>query len=465
MGFLKRKNTQKEVRMKKFIVVALALFLAIPAISFAGSATSRWDVTIGGYIKFDMGYSFQAQGADYYKAERGSNGIYDNFADEYGNFFSAGGETRLNFLIKGPDGWGAKTMGFIEGDFRGGSGYGEFTLRHAFMRMQWENDTLTLGHTWQKWGLLPSFANTILGWNMLGAFLKGLRQPQIMWDHKFNKNWGFSFGVISPTNTLGTAGGATKVDSFTLSEYPFFEGEITWTSDACGKIGPWQMLFGLSGFYGWERQTYASAYVTSPTYVCGPAGCVPGTPARNTVWWDDKLETAWGAAFKGFIPIIPEKKGNKAGALSVSGILFMTQNPSWYLGPLSVGAYNTGILGPNYKYPHLFGGWGQVSYFFTNNFYITGWYGQMEYNYSTRYKNATNAAGAYVNNDRVQRETQYIVNLSYDVNPAMRLGLEWDYIYTKYANFGNPIPGSAGLLFADRDGKQNAVRIGAWYFF
>ena len=72
MGFLKRKNTKKEARMKKFIVIALALFLAIPAISFAGSATSRWDVTIGGYIKADFGYTTQLQGADYYKAERGS---------------------------------------------------------------------------------------------------------------------------------------------------------------------------------------------------------------------------------------------------------------------------------------------------------------------------------------------------------------------------------------------------------
>ena len=71
---------------------------------------------------------------------RESKGGYDNLADEYGNYFSAGGETRLNFLIKGPDGWGAKTIGFIEGDFRGatgGSNYGTFALRHAFMKMQW----------------------------------------------------------------------------------------------------------------------------------------------------------------------------------------------------------------------------------------------------------------------------------------------------------------------------------------
>lgn len=462
MSFLKRTNTQKEVGMKKFIVVALALFLAIPAMSYAGSATSRWDVTIGGYVKFDMGYSFQAQGADYFRADRESYGAYENFADEYGNFFSAGGETRLNFLVKGPDGWGAKTMAFVEGDFRGttgGSNYGTFALRHAFMKMDWGNDALTIGHTWQKWGLLPTFANTLLAFNMLGAFLKGSRQPQIMWDHKFNKNWGFSFGVISPTNAYGTAGGATKVDSFTLSKYPFFEGEVTYTTDSCGKIGPWQMLFGLSGFYGWDRQTYATAWFTSPG-ACGP-GCVPGAAVRNPVWYSDELEEAWGAAFKMFIPVIPEKKGNKAGALGVSAIAFVAQNPGWYMGPLAVGSYTRAQVGtsPDYAYPRLTGGWGQVSYWFTNNLYINGWYGMMKYKLSDRYK------GIATNNNVIEKEYQYIVNLSYDVNPAMRLGLEWDYIKTNYANFGTPVPGSGGAFFADKKGDMNAIRIGAWYFF
>jgi hypothetical protein len=43
----------------------------------------------------------------------------------------SGAETRFNFLIKGPDLWGAKTSAFIEGDFRGtstGNQYGGFQL-------------------------------------------------------------------------------------------------------------------------------------------------------------------------------------------------------------------------------------------------------------------------------------------------------------------------------------------------
>jgi hypothetical protein len=330
------------------------------------------------------------------------------------------------------------------------------------MKMQWANDALTIGHTWQKWGLLPSFANVLLGWNMLGAFNKGSRQPQIMWDHTINKNFNFSLGIISPTDAYGTAGGSQRVNSFTLSPYPFFEGEFSYTSDACGKIGPWQMLFSLSGFYGWDRQTYATAVVTSPG-ACGP-GCVPGAAARNPYRYDDELETAWGAAFKGFIPIIPERKGDKGGALSVSGILFMSQNPSWYMGPLSVGVYNTGTsINPTYSAPKLTGGWGQVTYWFTDKLFMSGWYGYMKYSMSSAYKRGV--WGTTGVNNFIESETQYIVNLSYDVNPAMRLGLEWDYIKTRYANYGTAIPGSGGALFADRNGELNAFRIGAWYFF
>ncbi|OPX97427.1 MAG: hypothetical protein A4E58_01402 [Syntrophorhabdus sp. PtaB.Bin006] len=451
MALLRRKKLHKEVGMKKFIVIALALFLAVPAISFAGSATSRWDVTIGGYVKFDMGYMDQShQGADYWSASRHSD-TSENINDEYGNLFSAGGETRLNFLVQGPDGWGAKTSAFVEGDFSGrtsGDGYGAFSLRHAFMKMQWANDSLTIGHTWQRFGLMPSFANILLAWNMLGAFQKGTRQPQIMWEHNFNKNIGFALGIISPTDSLGVSAtgagtGAQKVDGWSRSPYPFGEGELYYTSDACGKIGPWQMLFSISGFYG-QWKGIANAAGTDVT---------TSTTAVSSRFDDDDTD-AWGLAFKAFIPIIPEKKGNKAGALSLSGQAFATQNPSWYLGPFALGSYQRadGSLAT----PLLVGGWGQITYFFTDKLFISGWYGNMQYKLSERYR-AQNAAVAYAaGRDQVKSEQQYIVNLSYDVNPAMRLGIEYDRINTKYA---------ASVAGLERDGSMNAFRIGAWYFF
>ncbi len=53
------KNNPKEARMKKLVLVLLAVFLVIPALSNAGSVSSRYDVTFGGFVKYDLGYSTQ----------------------------------------------------------------------------------------------------------------------------------------------------------------------------------------------------------------------------------------------------------------------------------------------------------------------------------------------------------------------------------------------------------------------
>ncbi len=38
--------------MKKYLALFILILLAVPAVSFAGSATSRWDLTIGGMINW-----------------------------------------------------------------------------------------------------------------------------------------------------------------------------------------------------------------------------------------------------------------------------------------------------------------------------------------------------------------------------------------------------------------------------
>lgn len=448
MDLLSAQKSQKEVVMKKLLVFALALFLAVPALSFAGSATSKWDVTIGGFVKFDMGYASQAQGADYGVAKLNSDEAAV-FEDEFENLYMAAGESRFNFLINGPDAWGAKTSAFIEGDFRGSSGglgdtYGGFGLRHAFMKMKWANDSLTIGQTWNTWANMPSFSGYLLSYNGLAPFMKASRQPQITWVHDFNKNWGFSLGVLSPNNVNGTLGN-TRVDSYSISGYPFGEAEVRWTSDACGKIGPFQMLFGLGGFFGQEKKYSVSGTATDPDF---------GTYATG---YNDDMQDAWGAAFKAFIPIIPEKKGNKAGALALSGAVFAAQNGSWFFYPPAA------IYADDYRADNDFasarkqGAWGQLSYWFTNDLSIHGWYGYMKNKLSNRqaydYLSVRNGqVSAYV--DTVQ---QMMLNVSYDVNPAMRLGIQGDYITTKYAMPSNDL--------VDRNSDMWSVRIGAWYFF
>ena len=435
--------------MRKTVIVLLALLLALPAVSFAGSATSRWDMTIGGYVKFDMGWGSQSQGQDAYLALRQGNGSYDNYADQSSNFYMYSGETRVNMLTKGPDAWGAKTSAFIEGHFRGDNAtganntQGSFNLRHAFMQFDWENTKLIIGQTWQKWGFLPTYGGTLLEYNALGPFLKGLRQPLVRVEQTFGKNWNWALGAMSSASTGGaqTTGQNGIVNTYSQSQMPFFEGSFGFATDKCGNIGPWKLLFNLEGFYG--RQKLPTSWT----------GSVNGNPV---LVYSDKEVDSWGISFKGFIPIIPEKKGNKKGALSASGVLFYTQNPGWLQGPVTTNTYDYLPTSSYYAFhsPTTYGGWGQVSYWFTDSLYANGWFGYMRNNLSNYY--------GRVYPDAVQNVTHYILNLSYDVNAAIRFGLEGAYINTRYAGYPEVV---GGIPVTQKDGNYWTVRVGAYYFF
>lgn len=425
--------------MKKVIVIVIATLLVVPSISLAGSASSRWDLTIGGFVKFDMGYSDKGVNPDYIRAPRDSYGSYESREAEYGSLYAASGQGRLHFIVKGPEAFGGKTTGFVEADFRGltgGGDYGEFALRHAFMKINWANDSLLIGRFWNTWGNIGTHTGYLLSYGGLIDALKAYRNEQITWNHKLTKEWGFFLAIEG--NTVQDFGRRT-LDGFANSPYPFFEGGINYTSDACGKIGPFPLSFEIGGFTGWERQIWDG-------------------DSTATISFDDKLYTAWGAAIKGHIPLIPERKGNKAGALGVSGTLFIAQNLGWIdnAGSSAYRRANDADGSQNFAYPHSYGGWFQLSYWLTNNLSFHGWYSHRQNSYSSRFQWNNPAASSVV-----EKNQQYILNISYDVNPAMRFAIEYAHIRTKYGNYLF----NAGDIIGDNNGRMNTFRIGAWYFF
>jgi len=439
---------KKEARMKKVIIVMLALFLAVPAITYAGSVTSKYDVTLGGYVKFDLGWSNQNNGPDYLTASRESLTNNKNRIDEYGNTYMYSGETRMNMLVKGPDAWGAKTGAFIEGDFRASASAnnqaGVMTLRHAYMKFDWAQDSLIIGQTWNEWGMI--FSVPTLAFNEMVDTNKGFRQPQIRWTHKFNKNFSFFAGIYSQYNTLSNTTTAAAQNDAARSLMPHFMGEVTWKTDSCGKIGPWMTQFSFGGFYGQEKYTYK------------------GT---NNTWSDEKVNT-WMMALKGYVPIIPEKKGNKGGAFAITGAAFYGQisSNSAEMSPLGF-TTTTGVAGTGLAMvPKTYGGWGGLTYYFTDALYLTGIY--------TTRTNNFNYSNTLATANRVRNNQAYIANLVWDVNPAVRFGLEYSRVVTGYGHFGTSPAGTAAAPNPDftanaaatgSGGKSDNIRIGAWYFF
>jgi hypothetical protein len=89
-------------------------------------------------------------------------------------------QTRLTGAITGPDAFGAKTSGLIEGAFFGHSDtdINGFRLRHAFLKLTWEKTCLLVGQFWHPMFVTEVFPGTI-SFNTGAPFQPFSRNPQI----------------------------------------------------------------------------------------------------------------------------------------------------------------------------------------------------------------------------------------------------------------------------------------------
>jgi hypothetical protein len=125
-----------------------------PAASTA-PAEKEWDVSWYGFIRTDYIWDSRksAQVREYnlnlYPLDEALdvNGadLNDTGAS---NFLSV--VSRLGTKVKGPNVWGAKISGTLEGDFFGNTeaSVGLLRLRHAYINMDWSKTSLTMGQTW-----------------------------------------------------------------------------------------------------------------------------------------------------------------------------------------------------------------------------------------------------------------------------------------------------------------------------
>ena len=108
------------------------------------------------------------------------------------NFLSV--VSRLGVKASGPNVWGAKVYGVLEGDFFGNTqqSIGLFRLRHAYAKLDWEKTSITFGQTWYPTFIpevFPGVANFSTGipFNPFGW------ATQFRIDQKLNDKFRFSF--------------------------------------------------------------------------------------------------------------------------------------------------------------------------------------------------------------------------------------------------------------------------------
>lgn len=147
-------------------------------------------------------------------------------------------QSRLTGKITGPDAFGAKTSGVLEGAFFGAtnSDINGFRLRHAFLKLNWSSTELLMGQYWHLLFVTDCFPGTI-SFNTGVPFQYFSRNPQIRITQKAGS---FSFtGVVATQRDFSSPGGSDALRNALL---PDLQGKISY------KMGS-KMVTGIGGGY------------------------------------------------------------------------------------------------------------------------------------------------------------------------------------------------------------------------
>ncbi len=178
--------------MKKLF---LLIFISVLALStFTANAQekndSRFGISFSGFVKSDFFYdSRQTQSVREghfllfpEKEVLDKNGEDINAKPNF-NFLNI--QTRITGKITGPDFFDAKTSGLVEGEFFGTSDgdLNGFRLRHAFVKLDWENTSLLAGQFWHPMFVVDCAPATI-SFNTGAPFQPFARNPQLRLTQK-----------------------------------------------------------------------------------------------------------------------------------------------------------------------------------------------------------------------------------------------------------------------------------------
>ena len=146
---------------------------------------NKFGIKFSGFIKNDMAYDSRQT----VSAREGHFLLWPspedpdpdgNDANAKSNFNMLAIQSRLSGKITGPDAFGAKTSGVLEGDFFGQAddNIDLFRLRHAFVKLTWTNTELLAGQTWNPLFVTGCFPGTV-SFNTGVPFQSFSRNPQI----------------------------------------------------------------------------------------------------------------------------------------------------------------------------------------------------------------------------------------------------------------------------------------------
>lgn len=221
--------------------------LSFVALSFIGNAQTtttatvapvkpsekEWDVSLYGFIRTDYIWDTRksAQVREYNLNLYPLDEVLDANGDDLNgvgasNFLAI--TSRLGVKVKGPNVWGAKMNGTLEGDFFGNteSSIGLLRLRHAFVNMDWSKTSLTLGQTWYP-TFIPEVFPGVANFNTGIMFNPFGWATQVKLKQNLTKDLSFTVAAFKEREfTTQTATGGTQNSASINSSIPTIHGQF-----------------------------------------------------------------------------------------------------------------------------------------------------------------------------------------------------------------------------------------------
>lgn len=220
--------------MKKYFIIIFVICTS--TIFYAQDNKSSFGISLSGFVKTDIMFDTRQT----VSAREGhfllypSPELFDlNQTDinEKPNFNILSIQSRLTGKITGPDAFGAKTSGLLEGEFFGTADgdVNGFRLRHAFIKMDWNYISLLVGQTWHPLFVTDLVPGTV-SFNTGAPFNPFSRNPQIRFTYSYDK---FKFLVAALTQRDFQSNGPGGFSSSYLrnSVLPNLHGQVQFSSD------------------------------------------------------------------------------------------------------------------------------------------------------------------------------------------------------------------------------------------
>ncbi|WP_243375122.1 hypothetical protein [Geotalea sp. SG265] len=420
-------------------------------------ATSKFNLSVGGFIKLDYAYNSVNFGHNYSQMSPQALPKTSSLANQRDQSVFSARQSRIWLKANGPALLGAKTSSLLEFDFQdtNAAATTDFLnpsprLRHAYANLDWGKTQFLFGQTADIFGL--AIASTIDFRGNGGTGFPGTRNPQLRVTHRLaldkNNSIKILAGVQTPyqdnnsiTNTKGGPGGTNGTPGTagaagdTWGALPNFAGQVLFISKALG-VSP--------GAAGLIQNPFTAGFF--------------GIYGNQDVNGNARRVDTWGIGFYTFVPLISSTDGkSREGTLTFEGQIYEAANLVTVAGTSATAASLVGTPG-NLTAAKGYGLGSQLIYYPVQDLGISVGYGRRgALNYAT-----------YKNNSNFEKFNESLfANASYDLNAALRIAVEYQHLKTQY---GNPVNvtannGTSPLAGTSDFGQANVGRLAFYYFF